>query len=87
MAKDGSGFEKRLEAAMPKDAAPNGAALAGYGLIDVSVRPRRRYRRCRPSFTVGRWPILVTGPTACPQPRGPGRQTQPTAETMESPVR
>src|SRR5680860_992835 len=34
MAKDGSGFEKRLEAAMPKDAPPNGdapAETAGIG--------------------------------------------------------
>jgi hypothetical protein len=45
------------------------------------------YRRCRPSFTVGRRLILVAGSTTCPQPRGPGRRTQPTAETMESPLR
>jgi hypothetical protein len=43
MAKDGSGFEKRSEAVMPKDAAPNGDAPAEDDLIDpVSVGPRRR---------------------------------------------
>ena len=43
MAKDGSGFEKRLEAVMPKDAPPNGDACAEDDLIDpVSVGPRRR---------------------------------------------
>jgi len=40
MAKDGSGFEKRLEAAMPKDAAPNGDAPTEYDLIELSVGPR-----------------------------------------------
>ena len=43
MAKDGSGFEKRSEAVMPKDAPPNGDAPAEDDLIDpVSVGPRRR---------------------------------------------
>lgn len=43
MAKDGSGFEKRLEAVMPKDASPNGDFPAEYDLIDpVSVGPRWR---------------------------------------------
>jgi len=43
MAKGGSGFEKRLEAVMPRDAAPNGAAPAEHDLIDLaSVGLRQR---------------------------------------------
>jgi len=43
MAKDGCGFEKRLEAVMPKDAPPNGDAYAEGDVIDpVSVDPQRQ---------------------------------------------
>src|SRR5215207_9266208 len=42
-AKNGSGFEKRLEAVMPKDAAPNGDAPSEDDQAgDVPVGPRRR---------------------------------------------
>jgi len=44
------------------------------------------YRRCRPTFTVGRWPILVAGSTTCSPTLGPGCLNQPTAGTMESPL-
>ena len=66
MAKGGSGIEKRLEAVMPKDAPPNGDAPTDDDLIgDVRWGRGGGYRRCRPSFTVGRWPILAAGSTTC----------------------
>ena len=43
MAKDGSGFEKRLEAVMPKEAPPNGDASTGEDVPGQGwVAPRRR---------------------------------------------
>ena len=48
MAKGGSGFEKRLDAAMPKDAPPNGDALTDDDNTgDVPVGPRRRVSEMR----------------------------------------
>ena len=47
---------------MPKDAPPNGDAPAGR---DARWGRGGGYRRCRPSFTVGRWPILAAGSMTC----------------------
>ena len=60
MAKDGSGIGKRLEAVMPKDAAPNGDAPAEDDLIDpVSVGPRRRVSEMQAKLH--RWAVADPG--------------------------
>jgi hypothetical protein len=89
MAKDGSGFEKRLDAVMPKEAPPNGDAPAEDDLIDlVSVGPRRRVSEMQAKLH--RWAVADPGPRfddLFPNPLGPGCLNKPTAETMESLLR
>ena len=78
MAKDGSGSEKTVETAMPKDAPPNGDAPTDYDLIDPrSVVRSGGYRRCRPRFTVGRRLILAAGSRTCSHPRAQAARTNP----------
>jgi len=73
---------------MPRDAAPNGDAPAELDLIDlVSVGLRRRVSEIQANLH--RWAVADPGrrfddlfPTL-----GPGCLNQPTAGTMESPLR
>jgi hypothetical protein len=89
MAKDGSGFEKRLEAVMPKDAPPNGDAPADAPVPadEAWVGPRRRVSEMQAKLH--RWAAADPGRRfdPCSPTLGPGCLNKPTAETMESPLR
>jgi hypothetical protein len=76
MAKDGSGFEKRLEAAMPKDAPPNGDARPGWRVSEMQAK-LHRWAAADPGRQFD--DLFAT--------LGPGRLNKPTAGTMESPLR
>ena len=60
MAKGGSGNEKRMEAVMPKDAPPNGAAPTNDDNTgDVPVGPRRRVSEMQAKLH--RWAVADPG--------------------------
>ena len=88
MAKDGSGSEKIMEAVMPKDAPPNGDAPTDQDpAANVPVGLRRRVSEMQAKLH--RWAAADPGrrfDDLFPH-LGPGCLNQPTAETMESPLR
>ena len=87
-AKGGSGIEKRLETAMPKEAPLNGdAPTVDDNIGDVPVGPRRRVSEMQAKLH--RWAVADPGRRFDDlfATLGPGCLNQPTAETMESPLR